>query len=89
MTKRQFTDDDEFDISSCLNESSKRSIQSTNSAKPSRDLDEPKKTPVPQANKAETGDDVKVPDDKSKLFPAWVYCTRYSDRPSAGKFHTE
>ena len=23
----------------------------------------------------------------SQLWPAWVYCTRYSDRPSAGNFH--
>ena len=23
----------------------------------------------------------------SKLWPAWVYCTRYSDRPSSGKYH--
>lgn len=23
---------------------------------------------------------------RSMLFPAWVYCTRYSDRPSSGKF---
>ena len=25
------------------------------------------------------------PDGAGKLWPAWVYCTRYSDRPSAGK----
>jgi len=23
---------------------------------------------------------------KEPLWPAWVYCTRYSDRPSSGKF---
>lgn len=23
--------------------------------------------------------------DKETLWPAWVYCTRYSDRPSSGK----
>jgi hypothetical protein len=33
------------------------------------------------------------PDEKSndyakgpQLWPAWVYCTRYSDRPSSGEF---
>lgn len=25
-------------------------------------------------------------DNGSQLWPAWVYCTRYSDRPSSGKF---
>lgn len=24
---------------------------------------------------------------QSQLWPAWVYCTRYSDRPSSGKFY--
>ena len=24
---------------------------------------------------------------KEMLWPAWVYCTRYSDRPSSGEFH--
>lgn len=25
------------------------------------------------------------PQEKKQLWPAWVYCTRYSDRPSSGK----
>ncbi|KAJ1519554.1 hypothetical protein ONE63_004833 [Megalurothrips usitatus] len=32
-----------------------------------------------------SGDDTaKDGDDKSNMWPAWVYCTRYSDRPSSG-----
>lgn len=34
--------------------------------------------------KSETGS---TKDDGTQLWPAWVYCTRYSDRPSSGK-HT-
>lgn len=26
--------------------------------------------------------------DKETLWPAWVYCTRYSDRPSSGKYRS-
>lgn len=36
--------------------------------------------PLPAAEEAK-GEDGKVP----TLWPAWVYCTRYSDRPSSGK----
>lgn len=32
--------------------------------------------------KSETGS---TKDDGTQLWPAWVYCTRYSDRPSSGK----
>lgn len=33
-----------------------------------------------------SGEDVpKDSEDKSNMWPAWVYCTRYSDRPSSGK----
>ena len=37
-----------------------------------------------------TPDDKIISSDSSKgpqLWPAWVYCTRYSDRPSSGEFH--
>lgn len=34
-----------------------------------------------------TGEEV-VGVDKRGLWPAWVYCTRYSDRPSSGKWNT-
>lgn len=27
-------------------------------------------------------------DNAGRQWPAWVYCTRYSDRPSSGQFHT-
>lgn len=42
------------------------------------------KSPVKLNEGAEEskGEDGKVP----QLWPAWVYCTRYSDRPSSGKF---
>lgn len=34
-----------------------------------------------------SGDDTsKDGEDKSNMWPAWVYCTRYSDRPSSGKY---
>lgn len=33
--------------------------------------------------KSETGS---TKDDGTQLWPAWVYCTRYSDRPSSGKY---
>lgn len=35
----------------------------------------------PDKPEEEKGEDSKVP----TLWPAWVYCTRYSDRPSSGK----
>lgn len=34
-----------------------------------------------------SGDENRVlasPETREQLFPAWIYCTRYSDRPSAG-----
>ncbi|VDN40511.1 unnamed protein product [Gongylonema pulchrum] len=27
-----------------------------------------------------------TPDNMNVAFPAWIYCTRYSDRPSSGNF---
>lgn len=37
------------------------------------------------ADKAESGAPAKLAQIVSPPWPAWVYCTRYSDRPSAGK----
>jgi len=92
LTKSQFDDDDGFNISSCLNRvepSSKRSfpasVHSSNSVKRSRDIDETSKKSIGE-NLEDSETTNKVTDDKANLFPAWVYCTRYSDRPSAGKF---
>lgn len=45
----------------------------------------PQKPATPIAEKAS---DATLPDDKDpngQVWPAWVYCTRYSDRPSSGK----
>ncbi len=92
MTKSQFDDDDGFKISSCLNKnepSAKRQCQQphVNSGcfvKRSRDTEETNKM-----NNADTSanlENTNKADDKTNLFPAWVYCTRYSDRPSAGKY---
>ena len=92
LTKSQFDDDDGFNISSCLNRvepSAKRScpapVHSSNSVKRSRDIDETSKKSIGE-NLEDSETTNKVTDDKANLFPAWVYCTRYSDRPSAGKF---
>lgn len=51
----------------------------------------------PQTNSLDSGldssDDAKSESGSTKdengsaLWPAWIYCTRYSDRPSSGKFH--
>ena len=41
----------------------------------------PSTTPTPSGTASESGSSEKQP----IVWPAWVYCTRYSDRPSSGK----
>lgn len=44
----------------------------------------------PQSDEAAAGssEEGAIGPDKRGLWPAWVYCTRYSDRPSSGKFQS-
>ncbi|XP_037543064.1 homeobox protein engrailed-1-like [Nematolebias whitei] len=39
-------------------------------------------------DRVRNGTGTKAPDSQALLWPAWVYCTRYSDRPSSGKTRT-
>ena len=65
--------------SSCSTSSS-TSTSSTNMSISSSD---PNKLKEPSTETIEELVNPKVPDDNSN-WPAWVYCTRYSDRPSSG-----
>lgn len=59
---------------------------------PEREQREVQPIPPPTRESGmESSDDAKsetssTKDDGTQLWPAWVYCTRYSDRPSSGKF---
>jgi len=37
---------------------------------------------------ATAGNDQQPTNNDKEMWPAWVYCTRYSDRPSSGKSET-
>lgn len=74
--------------------SSTSSISST-SASPSSRLPASSPQPIPPPSISrdsgmESSDDTKSESgstkDESALWPAWVYCTRYSDRPSSGEY---
>lgn len=77
-----------------MSTSSTSSISST-SASPSNRIPASSPQPIPPPSVSrdsgmESSDDTKSESgstkDENALWPAWVYCTRYSDRPSSGKF---
>lgn len=77
-----------------LSTSSASSMSST-SASPSNRIPASSPQPIPPPSVSrdsgmESSDDTKSESgstkDENALWPAWVYCTRYSDRPSSGKF---
>ena len=73
--------------------STSSSCSSTSSSSPSKSSANSSSSNNCTSNKkSSSGDNLeelvnpKVPEDNSN-WPAWVYCTRYSDRPSSGKSH--
>lgn len=74
--------------------SSTSSISSTSASPSSRiPASSPQPIPPPSVSRdsgMESSDDTKSESgstkDESALWPAWVYCTRYSDRPSSGEY---
>lgn len=45
----------------------------------------PASSPTSSPGSSPNSNDQDLKQEAGKLWPAWVYCTRYSDRPSAGK----
>ncbi|XP_070536857.1 homeobox protein engrailed-1-B-like isoform X2 [Ptychodera flava] len=60
-----------------------RAYQAASPRQNSHDNSTNRKT-VNSENNQKDSDKKKIDEQKSLLWPAWVYCTRYSDRPSSG-----
>ena len=88
LTKNQFKDYPSPKISSLSKKPEPSILSSTVSSLKSEkitDNNDKKKVEDKQAkDSSKSGDAGKA--NNGNLFPAWVYCTRYSDRPSAGNY---
>lgn len=88
LTKNQFKDYPSPKISSLSKKTEPSILSSTVSSLKSEkitDNNDKKKVEDKQAkDSSKSGDAGKA--NNGNLFPAWVYCTRYSDRPSAGNY---
>ena len=90
LTKSQFQDDFKSNSFVSVKTEAKKSSsllaisnQHVSSTKAPNEIKNQKEKIVASNKKTETTTNN---NNNTNLFPAWVYCTRYSDRPSAGKF---
>lgn len=63
----------------------RKSKPKKNTAETTRSLEELKTGPVDLSKPEEKSSKTETSGKQPMLWPAWVYCTRYSDRPSSGK----
>lgn len=70
-------------------ESSRSPPPPSNTAEKCSPIDLSKESSAPPPTIPPSSNDTSKTSDNSKMWPAWVYCTRYSDRPSSGKHYTQ